>query len=336
MTSVGHRTGERRAIGLDIGGTKIAGAVVREDGTVIAELTRPTPEHSDTTTTGKTLLGITERLHADHPEVLAIGVGAAGLVEWPHGLIRWAPNSAYRDWPVRVELEDATGLPTVVDNDANVAALAEARLGACRLRDMVLLTVGTGVGGGVLLGGRIYRGPTGRGAELGHMVVDPDGPRCGCGNHGCLEALASGTALTRMGRDAAADDPDGLIATLARDEPGGTVTGETVTRAARQGDPTAQALFTRLGRWLGVGIASLANIFELEAVVIGGGLVETGDLLLAPARAAAREFAYAPGVRGVVPIGPATFGAEAGVVGAALLGLEHAASSRPGRHAGTP
>ncbi|MFC5997075.1 ROK family protein [Pseudonocardia hispaniensis] len=336
MTSVGHRSSGRRAIGLDIGGTKIAGAVVREDGTVLAELTEPTPQNSDARTMSKVLLGITERLRADHPEVVAVGVGAAGLVEWRRGLIRWAPNSAYRNWPVRTELEDATGLPTMVDNDANVAALAEARLSARRYRDMVLLTVGTGVGGGIVLDGRIYRGPTGRGAELGHMIVDPGGPRCGCGNHGCLEAVASGTALTRMGRDAAADDPTGLIATLARDEPRGAVTGETVTRAANRGDPAARALFARLGRWLGVGIASLASVFELDAVVVGGGLIETGDLLLAPARAAAREFAYAPEVRGVVPVEPAAFGSEAGMVGAALLGLEHAGSNRAEPQAGAP
>jgi glucokinase len=154
------------------------------------------------------------------------------------------------------------------------------------------------------------------------MIVNPDGPRCGCGNHGCLEAYASGTALGRMGREAAAREPEGLIARLGRED--GQITGETVARAAKLGDPTAQALFAELGRWLGVGIASLGNIFELEAVVLGGGLVEAGDLLLAPTRAAARKYAYAPEARGVVPIVPGTFGKHAGVIGAALLALDHA------------
>ncbi len=321
MTSAERTTG-RRAIGLDIGGTKIAGAVVRDDGTVLAELTEPTPECSDATTMSAIVVSITERLQAEHPDVVAVGVGAAGIVEWPTGLIRWAPNSAYRDWAVRAELEEATGLPTAVDNDANVAALAEARLGARHYRDMVLVTVGTGIGGGLVLDDHIYRGPAGRGAELGHLIVDPDGPLCGCGNHGCLEALASGTALTRMGREAAAADPDGLLARLARDTRDGQVTGRLVTAAARRGDPVAQALFGTLGRWLGVGIASLQNIFELEAVVLGGGLVATGELLLAPARAALREFAYAPGARGVAPVLAGTFGAAAGMIGAALLSLE--------------
>jgi glucokinase len=315
----------RLAIGLDIGGTKIAGGVVDGAGRVVAELVEPTPEESDAEAVATVLLDVIERLRVEHPEVVAVGVGAAGIVEWPAGRIRWAPNNAYRDWPVRAQLEAATGLPSVVDNDANVAALAEARLGAQRFRAMVLLTVGTGVGGGLVLDGRIYRGPSGLGAELGHMIVNPDGPRCGCGNHGCLEAYASGTALTRMGRDAAADDPDGLIARLGAEH--GEITGHTVTSAAGRGDPTAVALFARLGRWLGVGIAALANIFELEAVVVGGGLVETGELLLGPARAGAREFAYAPQVRGVVPVLAATAGSEAGMIGAALLAFEH---STPG------
>lgn len=320
----------RRAIGLDIGGTNIRGAVVQDDGTLLAEVSERTPATSDGTTMTKILLGITEQLYSTHPEVDAIGVGAAGIVEWPRGLIRWAPNNTYRNWRVRDELQEATGLPATVDNDANVAALAEARLGERRYTEMVFLTIGTGVGGGLVLGGVIYRGPSGLGGELGHIIVAPDGPMCGCGNRGCLEAVASGTALTRMGREAAAADPDGLIARLARDEQGGVVTGQTVTRATELGDPTALELFGSLGRWLGVGIASLANIFELEAVVIGGGLVRTGDLLLEPARAGYREHAYAVEARPVAPVVPGTFGTDAGVIGAGLLGLEHAADVRSG------
>jgi glucokinase len=312
-------TSSRPAIGLDVGGTKIAGAVVDATGNVLAEIVEPTPEESDAAAVTAVLLEMIERLRRDH-DVAAVGVGAAGIVEWPAGKMLWAPNNAYRDWPVREQLEKATGLPVVVDNDANVAALAEARLGE-PYPDMVLVTVGTGIGGGLVMNGDIYRGRTGLAAELGHIILNPDGPRCGCGNHGCFEAYASGTALTRMGRDAATDDPDGLIARLGAAT--GEITGQTVTTAARRGDPTARALFARLGRWLGVGIASLANIFEVDAVVVGGGLVETGEMLLAPARAAAREFAYAPTARGIAPVLPATFGGDAGKIGAALLALDH-------------
>lgn len=307
------------ALGFDIGGTKIAGAVVDERGTVVDELGEPTPDDSDAEAVTAILLGMVERLRSRH-DVMTIGVGAAGIVEWPAGRIVWAPNNDYRDWPLREQLEKATGLPVVVDNDANVAALAEARLGE-PYPNMVLITVGTGIGGGLVLDRRIYRGPTGLGGELGHIVLNPDGPRCGCGNHGCFEAFASGTALTRMGRDAAADEPGGMIARLGAEQ--GEVTGKIVTRAALAGDPTATGLFGRLGRWLGVGIASLANIFELDAVVVGGGLVVTGDLLLVPARAAAREFAFAPTARDVAPIVAASFGVDAGKIGAALLALEH-------------
>ena len=318
-----HAGVARHAIGLDIGGTKVAGAVVAEDGTVVDELTEPTPQTSDAPTMSRLLLGMVESLRGRNPEVLAVGVGAAGTVAWPSGRILWAPNNAYRDWAVRAEIEEATGLPAVVDNDANVAGLAEARLGDTLYQEMVLVTVGTGVGSGIVLGGHIYRGPRGLGAELGHIIVDPNGPVCGCGNRGCLESLASGTALTRTGREAAAAEPDGLIARLAR-EKNAEVSGQIVTEAALQGDPTARRLFQTLARWLGIGIASVTTIFELDAVVIGGGVVDTGELLLAPLREAAAEFAYANTVRPLVPVLPGTFGSAAGKIGAALLALDHA------------
>ncbi|MEQ3554655.1 ROK family protein [Pseudonocardia nematodicida] len=316
-------TNGRRAIGLDIGGTKVAGAIVGEDGTVHAELRRNTPDTSDSDTMNDLLRGMVADLRAGPAGdgVSAIGVGAAGTVEWPVGRIRWAPNNAYRDWDLRGELERSTGLPAVVDNDGNVAGLAEARLGGTRHDDMILLTVGTGIGAGIVLGGKIYRGPHGLGAEVGHMNVNPDGPQCGCGNFGCLESMASGTALTRMGRSAAAHDPDGMIATLAADG-GGEVAGRHVTMAAMAGDRTAQSLFLRLGRALGIGIASVNAIFEFEAVVIGGGLVDAGELLLDPARRAAREFAYSPTSRPIPPVLPATFKGDAGKIGAGLLALE--------------
>lgn len=319
-------TNGRRAIGLDIGGTKVAGAIVGEDGTIHAELRRNTPDTSDAGTMNGLLRDMVSELRAHEAGtgVRAIGVGAAGTVEWPEGRIRWAPNSSYQDWDLRADLEAATGLPTVVDNDGNVAGLAEARLGDTRNDDMVLLTVGTGIGAGIVLGGRIYRGPHGLGAEVGHMTINPDGPQCGCGNHGCLESMASGTALARMGHGAAAHDPDGMIAGLAR-AAGGEVTGRHVTTAAMAGDRTAQSLFERLGRALGVGIAGINAIFEFEVVLIGGGLVDVGELLLEPARRAAREFHYGPpGVRPVPPVLPATYKGDAGKIGAGLLALEEA------------
>ena len=323
--NAGHHAGVtadgQLAIGIDIGGTKIAGGLVDRTGRIHAELEEPTPPRSGAVVVAALVVDLVARLRVGH-DVAAVGVGAAGVVRWPEGRVLWAPNNSYQNWAIRDEIERETGLPAVVDNDANVAGFAEARLGERPYRQMLFLTVGTGIGACVVLDGEIYRGPTGMAAELGHMNVDPLGPRCGCGLHGCLEAVASGTALTRMGREAAAADPDGLIARLGRAD--WIVTGQTVTAAAQQGDAAAEVLFARLGRWLGIGIASLSTIFELEAVIIGGGVVRTGELLLGPTRAAAREYAYAPQARGVPPVRPATFGSDAGMIGAALLALERA------------
>jgi glucokinase len=317
-----------QAIGLDVGGTKIAGGVVAADGTIVERMpVVPTPPE-DATGTLTVLLRVISELRERHPEIEAIGVGAAGLVEWPRGHIRWAPNNAYRALPLRELLREATGLPVVVDNDANTAAWAEARLGASASY-MAFLTIGTGLGGGLILGGQIYRGTTGIGAEVGHIVVDPDGPYvCGCGNVGCLEAVASGTALGRYGREAAAADPGGMLAELA----GGAanVTGETVFKAAQAGDEAACSLFARLGRWLGIGIASLVNLFDFELIVIGGGVAAAGDLLLIPARDSFERFVFARAHRQPPSIAFARLGSEAGWVGSAILALDEGNCTGPG------
>jgi len=308
-----------RAVGIDIGGTKIAAGVVTADGHIVELALVPTPMDDEPATVSAMLRAI-EELRARHPGVEAIGVGAAGLVEWPSGRVRWAPHNAYRQLALRRLLYEATGLPTVVDNDANAAAWAEARFGAGVGSDhMVLLTVGTGIGGGLVLGGQVYRGSAGLGAEVGHMIVDPDGYPCACGNVGCLETVASGGALGRTGREAAQADPDGRLAQLAGAPE--KVTGEVVFHAAREGDPAARELFERLGFWLGVGIASLVNLFDPELVVIGGGLVATGDLLLVPARASLERYAFGLEHRELPPVVPARLGPEAGLVGAASLSL---------------
>jgi glucokinase len=308
-----------RAIGIDIGGTKIAAGVVTLDGRIVQRALVPTPMDDESATVSAMLRAI-EELRVRDPGVEAIGVGAAGLVEWPSGRIRWAPHNAYRQLPLRRLLYEATGLPTVVDNDANAAALAEARFGAgVRSQDLVLLTVGTGIGGGLVLGGQVYRGSAGLGAEVGHMIVDPYGDPCACGNFGCLEAMASGSALGRAGREAAEAEPGGRLAQLA----GGPekVSGEVVFQAAREGDPTARELFERLGFWLGVGIASLVNIIDPDLVVIGGGLVATGDLLLVPTRASVERYVFGLEHRELPPVVPARLGSDAGLVGAASLAL---------------
>lgn len=309
----------RLSIGLDIGGTKIAAGVVDAEGRVV-ERVPAVPSPTDQAAILKTVSVLIEGLRSRNPGIVAVGVGAAGLIRWPEGRIRTAPNNAYRDVPLRRLLQESTGLPTVVDNDANAACWAEYRMGNSAAY-MAFITVGTGVGGGLVLADRLFRGRTGIAMEIGHMIVDPHGTeRCGCGTIGCLEPLASGRALGRYGSAAAAADPGGMLATLAG-APGG-VTGETVSAAARAGDPAACAQLERLGHWLGIGVATLVNLFDIELVVIGGGVAEVGDLLLAPIRSNFTRFVTAAAHRELPDIEPARLGPEAGWIGAALLALD--------------
>jgi glucokinase len=318
----------RNAIGLDIGGTKTAAAVVTGSGQILSHDVTATPGNNKDQNVQELLLEMIQDLRQQYPHVEAIGVGAAGIVEWPRGYIRWAPNNTYQDLPLREIIEDRTQLPTIVDNDANAAAWAEAQLGrAASYRDMIFLTVGTGVGSGIVLNGQLYRGRTGLAAELGHIIVDPQGPQCGCGNRGCLEALASGTALERFGREVSFGHPDSPLAQLATDK--GRLSGKTIRDAARQGDQLAKYLFERLGHWLGIGIASLLNVFEVDAVIIGGGLVEAGDLFLGSTRSSAEIHVFAPRHRPVPPILAGSFGSDAGVIGAAHLALTYAPTPSP-------
>ena len=310
---------EPHAVGLDIGGTKIAGGVVTGGGRVLDRTRVPTPPDDEAATLAA-LFAVVDDLLSRHPGVEAIGLGAAGLVERPGGIARWAPHNTYRRMELRRLLHERTGLPTSVDNDANAAAWAEARFGAgAAAGDLVLVTVGTGIGGGLVLDGGIYHGEHGFAGELGHLIVDPDGDRCACGNQGCLEAMASGSTLGRLGREAAAGDPAGRLATLAGGP--GLVTGEVVFAAASEGDKVAVALFERVGHWLGVGIASLVTIFDPDLVVVGGGVAATGELLLAPARASFERYVHARDHRDLPPVVPARLGADAGLVGAATLAL---------------
>lgn len=307
------------AIGFDVGGTKIAVGVVAGNR-IVCRREISTTRDADTSLPA-ILADMAHDLTARYPAITAIGVGAAGMIEWPSGYIRWAPNNAYRDLPLQQVLAAATGLPAVVENDANAAAWGEAQAGAgtghC---DLIVVTVGTGIGGGIISNGSLQRGQTGIGGEVGHLIVNPErGHRCGCGATGCLEAMASGTALGRLGRAAAAADPDGMIAALADDE---AITGETVFRAASQGDPVARQLFSELGYWLGIGIASLVALYDPELVIITGGLVATGELLLAPTRAAFERFVFARDRRALPAIVPARLGTDAGIIGAALLALD--------------
>jgi glucokinase len=262
---------------------------------------------------------------ASCPDVLAAGLGIPCTIDRERGYAISAVNLPIVDVPIRDLVAERTGLPTFIDNDANVAALAEHRFGAAKgAENAIMLTIGTGIGGGLILGREVYRGSTGAAAELGHIVIDKDGPRCqgNCPNHGCVEAMASGTALGREGRHAAAEHPDSELGkALAA---GKEVDGRLVTEVALAGDEVAMQAIATIGSNLGVALASLANIFDPDVIVIGGGAMAAGDLLLEPARAELRARALPPMNR--TPVVPAALGPDAGMIGAAVMALEEAQS----------
>lgn len=305
--------------GIDIGGTKIAGAVVDADGRVVAEDRVESPA-TDPTAMEEAAARLVAGFAAEHG-ITAVGVGAAGYVASDRSTVLFAPNIAWRNEPLGADLARLTGLPVVVENDANAAAWGEFRYGAGRdIDDQLLVTVGTGVGGGIVIDGALLRGAHGVGAEIGHLCVVPDGRVCGCGNHGCLEQYASGTALVRAAREAVA-----ASSLLARDllqraegDPA-KITGPMITAAAQDGDRFAIEQFERLGQWLGHGIASLAAVLDPAVVVIGGGVSEAGALLIDPLRASFEHELSGRGYRPTAEIRLAELGNRAGVIGAADL-----------------
>ncbi|MGZ4445865.1 MAG: ROK family glucokinase [Nocardioides sp.] len=307
------------ACGVDVGGTKIAGGVVDEDGTVLEELRVESPA-TDSEAIEEAIAGLVAELASRH-EISTVGVGAAGYVDKARAVVMFAPNIAWRNVDLKAELESRVDLPVAVENDANAAAWGEFRYGAGHdVDDLLLVTVGTGVGGGLVLDGELYRGAFGVGAEIGHMRVVPDGILCGCGNHGCFEQYGSGSALVREARAAASGGS--LLARGLLDRAGGDptrITGPLVTEAAQDGDPFAAEQLAHLGKWLGEGIASLTAILDPAVVVIGGGVSEAGDLLLDPIRAAFSAQLTGRGHRPALEIRRARLGNRAGMIGAADL-----------------
>ncbi|MEP7024420.1 MAG: ROK family glucokinase [Actinomycetota bacterium] len=306
-------------IGVDVGGTKLAAGVVDERGKILEKLKRPTPAASPEQTArviGATVLELMSR-----HDVGAVGVGAAGFVEETRATVLFAPNLAWRDEPVRQQVQDQVKVPVIVENDANATAWAETIFGAARgHQDVVLITVGTGIGGSIVINGELYRGRWGVAGEPGHYRVVPDGRLCGCGNRGCWEQYASGNALVAEAREFAGRTAGGAVRLLQLG--GGTpdgIDGPKVTQAAREGDPGALRCFEIVGGWLGQGLADLAAILDPACFVIGGGVSEAGDLLLDPARAAFRAVLTGTRYRPHAEIRLAELGEDAGLVGAANL-----------------
>lgn len=305
-------------LGLDIGGTKVLGVQLHDDGTVEREVRGASP-HAGVDELVAACAGIIDRLAT---EPLAVGVGAAGLVD-PDGNLRYAPNLPHiLEAPLRDALAEATGRAVVVDNDANVATLGEVTYGAAvGARDVLMVTLGTGIGGGMVLDGRLYRGAHHFGAEIGHMTVDRNGPLCACGQRGHWEAIASGNALGRMARELGDARRGAAMLEAAGGNPA-AVTGEHVARAAADGDAEAVALLAEYADNVALGLASLSNVLDPERIVISGGLVELGPLLFEPLGAAFRARIEAAEHRPRIDIVPAKLGERAGAVGAAVLARE--------------
>lgn len=316
-------------VGIDVGGTNVKAGVVDPDGVVVRGLSRTTP----TTTPRATEDAIAEvvaELAVDHP-VAAVGIGAAGFVDRTGSSVLFAPHLAWRNEPLRDAVERRTGRRVVVENDANAAAWAEWRFGAGQGEDhVVLVNLGTGIGGGIVVDGELHRGRSGLAGEFGHMVVVPGGHRCGCGNRGCWEEYAGGNALRRDARELASAGSPRAHDLLARvDGDASRLTGRVVTDAARDGDPAAAELLEDMGRWLGIGLANLAAALDPGVFVIGGGVSGAGELLLEPARDAFRRTLTGRGYRPEARIVRTSLGVDAGMIGAA--DLARAASSLLGR-----
>ena len=309
------------AVGVDIGGTKVAGGLVAPDGTVLATARRATPGAS-VSDTEDAIVGVVEELAGGHDgELVGVGVGAAGWFDRTGDTVLFSPHLAWRNASLRKDLTARLQRPMWVGNDADAAAWAEYRYGAARGADLALMiTLGTGIGGGIVLDGRLRRGSHGVAGEWGHMRVVPDGRLCACGNRGCWEQYASGTALAQTAREVAGTSRAAaghLLDRVAGDA--GRLTGEDVARAAADGDPLALELVAEVGVWLGQGIADLAAILDPEVVVIGGAVSQLGDMMLDPARERVARALPGRGFRPEPRIVVAELGPQAGLVGAADL-----------------
>jgi glucokinase len=297
----------------------VAAGVVDDDGQLLATSRRPTPSQ-DPAKLMELVADVVTELRAGH-DIAAVGVGAAGWVDAARTTVLFAPNLAWRNAPLHADLSRLVDVPVDIENDANAAAWGEHRFGAGeREPDTVVLTIGTGVGAGLIIDGELRRGRFGIGGEPGHYRVVPGGRLCGCGNHGCFEQYCSGTALVRAAREIARERPADAarLLELAGGDPDAIV-GPIVTAAAQEGDPAAVDCFDEVGRWLGQGMADMTAILDPGRFVIGGGVADAGELLLRPARETYAAVVSWRGYRPIADVVPARLGADAGLIGAADL-----------------
>ncbi len=315
-------------VGIDIGGTKVLAAVVDSAGTIVAMDRRPTLGH-DVRLVEDTIVDLVQGFSRSY-DIAAVGIGAAGFVDATRTIVMFSPHLNWRREPLRARVADRVRLPVVVDNDANTMALAESRFGAgVGHRFILCATLGTGIGGALVIDQRVYRGANGMAGEFGHMQVVPDGHRCPCGNRGCWEQYASGNALERDARELVRSSSP--MAHHLRDLVDGDadrLEGRQITQAAHDGDPLSIELIADVGRWFGVGLAGMAAAFDPGCIIVGGGLSEAGDLLLEPTRQAFSRSLTGRGHRQEPVIVRAALGPNAGSIGAADMARSAARRSR--------
>lgn len=306
-------------LGIDIGGTKLASGVVSRDGQVLSDVRQPTPHDTDAEALLAAVVELAERARADAGvSVDALGIGCGGPLLYPEGIVSPLHIPAWRGFPLRERLAAELALPAVLDNDAKAFALGEARFGAGRGSHCLLgMIVSTGVGGGIVLDGRLLHGASGNAGHIGHVTVEADGPPCPCGARGCVTAYASGTGLAARARAALATGEASALAALPED----AITGRAVVAAAAAEDTLARRLLDDAARALAIGIAGAANLLDLDRVVIGGGLAQAGELLLEPLRCALHSHTRLAFLHGL-EVRPAALWPAAGVIGAAALTME--------------
>ncbi|HID64644.1 MAG TPA: ROK family protein [Anaerolineae bacterium] len=325
-------------IGIDLGGTKISTALVDAAGKIMARDYRQTRAAEGQKAIVERMVDAAYRVMGEAglvpAQIAAVGVGSPGPIDSRTGVVTAPPNlPGWKNVPLKQLIEEALGITTFLENDANAAALGEHRFGAGRgVQNMIYVTASTGIGGGLILNGQLYSGTTGAAGEIGHITVLPWGPYCGCGNRGCLEALASGTAIAREGRELVRRGMPTLITELAAGDPE-RVTAKLVAEAAAKGDIEAQEILAEAMTYLGVGMASLVNLFNPELIVIGGGLTNMGEKLFGPVRRAIERRAF-PAAARAVKVVPAELGDDVGVLGAVAVAMAQVTSTLPALNLG--
>ncbi len=311
-------------LGIDLGGTKVLTAVADERGKILARKKIPTEpekgqEHVIDNIIGS-VLAVLEESGLDKSEIVRTGIGSPGPLNIEKGIIYLAPNLGWENVPISALLEERLGVPIKLENDANAAALGEKWFGAGQgIDNLLYITVSTGIGGGIIIDQKIYHGANAGAGEVGHMIIDPDGPRCGCGNRGCLEALASGTAIIRMAREAVKSGQETILHSLS-DGDVTKISGSLIAEAARMGDQVAEDIWEKAGDYLGLGVANLVNVFNPEMIIFGGGVMKAGAFIMKPMLRSLKKRAFKESYRSL-KIKQAALGNDVGVKGAIAVAM---------------